>query len=115
MSEQDRFTKSLHALEAFANSFVQYESLGSVEEAAARAVECMAKIESATEKARLYNSREILFERDVTDYAHLSQIKKAFEPYYQLWNTSQKWLASSASWNDAAFNSIDDYTFATKE
>ena len=107
MTEQERFTKSLHALEAFANSFVQYEDLTQVKEAAARAVECMGKITAATEKARLYNSREVLFEREVTDYAHLTQIKKAFEPYYALWNTSQKWLESSKTWNDAAFQSLD--------
>ncbi|KAH8073158.1 dynein light chain binding protein [Aureococcus anophagefferens] len=104
---EKRFTKSLHALEAFANSFVQYEDLTQVKEAAARAVECMGKITAATEKARLYNSREVLFEREVTDYAHLTQIKKAFEPYYALWNTSQKWLESSKTWNDAAFQSLD--------
>lgn len=107
-NEQDRFEKSLHALEAFSNSFVQYQDLSAVAEAAKRAEECHEKIAKADEKAKLFNSRELLFQRaEVTDYEHLAKIKKDFEPYYLLWSTSQAWLTSIQSWQDSSFLTLD--------
>ena len=104
MSEQERFAQSLNSLEAFASSFVQYEDLAKhCEEAAQKAAECMSRIEGAEEKSRLFNSREALFEKEMTDYEQLSRIKKTFEPYYNLWSTAQAWKTSSLKWLKGSF------------
>ncbi|KAJ1460012.1 dynein heavy chain and region D6 of dynein motor-domain-containing protein [Pelagophyceae sp. CCMP2097] len=107
MSEQDRYAKSLHSLESFSSSLAQYDDLGQVHEAASKAQECMSRIHLAEDKAKVYNSREMLFGRELTDYDHLKKIKKAFEPYYQLWNASSKWLEASEAWHQGNFVQLD--------
>jgi dynein heavy chain len=87
----------------------------------------MRQVEEAGEQARLFNARELLFEREVTvptrrlelwedgvngvvpaqDYQQLSNIKKRFEPYFQLWDTSQQWLSASAAWHAQSFLTLD--------
>ena len=61
----------------------------------------MRQVEAAGEQARLFNARELLFEREITDYQQLSNIKKKFEPYFQLWDTSERWLSASAAWHES--------------
>jgi dynein heavy chain, axonemal len=48
------------------------------------------KLTKAEEKARLFNSREELFGGDMTDYESVGLIRKSFEPYSNLWATTQR-------------------------
>jgi dynein heavy chain len=107
IGEQEAFADSLNVLQEFALSFDQYTSLDVCEEAASKARECMKQVEEAGEQARLFNAREILFERDVTDYQQLANIKKKFEPYFQLWDTADQWLSASAQWHSQSFTTLD--------
>ena len=66
IGEQAAFADSLNELQEFALSFDQYTSLSVCEEAAAKARDCMKQVEDAGEQARLFNARELLFEREVT-------------------------------------------------
>ena len=66
IGEQEAFADALNALQDFALSFDQYTSLGQCEEAASKARDCMRQVEAAGEQARLFNARELLFEREVT-------------------------------------------------
>ena len=66
IGEQEAFADSLNVLQEFALSFDQYTSLSVCEEAASKARECMRQVEEAGEQARLFNARELLFEREVT-------------------------------------------------
>ena len=66
IGEQEAFADALNELQEFALSFDQYTSLGQCEEAAAKARDCMKQVEDAGEQARLFNARELLFEREVT-------------------------------------------------
>ena len=107
IGEQEAFADSLDALQAFALSFDQYTSLDQCETAASKARDCMRQVEAAGEQARLFNARELLFEREVTDYQQLSNIKKKFEPYFQLWDTSEQWLTASAAWHAQSFLTLE--------
>ena len=48
-------------------------------------------VQQAVEKSRLFNSREGLFGRDITEYDILGQINRAFEPFCTLWETASNW------------------------
>lgn len=50
------------------------------------------KLQAAEEQSQLFNSREALFGRAVTEYGELSSLKKEFEPYGLLWSTFGNWL-----------------------
>ena len=41
------------------------------------------------------------------DYQQLSNIKKKFEPYFQLWDTADQWLTASAQWHSSSFVSLE--------
>ena len=47
--------------------------------------------QQAVEKSRLFNSREGLFGKDLTEYDILGQINRAFEPFCTLWETAANW------------------------
>ena len=57
----------------------------------------------AQAQVKLFNSRESLFENDVTDYEQLNQIQKSFEPYANLWQTAKDWLELSETWMQGKF------------
>ena len=41
------------------------------------------------------------------DYQQLANIKKKFEPYFQLWDTADQWLTASAQWHSSSFVSLE--------
>ena len=41
------------------------------------------------------------------DYQQLSNIKKKFEPYFQLWDTADQWLSASKQWHSSSFVSLE--------
>ncbi len=56
---------------------------------------CLCRVQQAVEKSRLFNSREGLFGRDLTEYDILGQINRAFEPFCTLWETASNWCVPS--------------------
>lgn len=68
------------ALEAFTD-------LSDVVNIAAKVKEVELKLNEAQAKVKLFNSRESLFEQDITDYEDMNKIVKSFEPYSNLWQT----------------------------
>ena len=52
---------------------------------------CSFSLQQAVEKSRLFNSREGLFGKDLTEYDILGQINRAFEPFCTLWETASNW------------------------
>jgi dynein heavy chain len=103
MGDQALFGKSLIDLEAQVSALEAYTDLADVVETAAKVRDVENKISVAQAKARLFNSREGLFELDATDYEALGKIQKSFEPYYNLWQTSTEWLEKSRTWMSGRF------------
>ncbi|KAG5177491.1 dynein heavy chain and region D6 of dynein motor-domain-containing protein [Tribonema minus] len=98
---QDRFERTVAAFE-------QYEDAAMVERIARQVTEVTAKLEEAEATARLFNSREALFGREtVTDYEVLARVRKAVEPYANLWVTARDWSAASQTWLTGSFLDID--------
>jgi len=69
--------------------------------------ETEAKLLIAEEKVRLFNNREALFNAAMTDYERVGAIRKSFEPYSNLWGTTQKWLQNHDQWVNGSFQNLD--------
>jgi hypothetical protein len=54
--------------------------------------------------AALYiQAREALFGREITDYDCLARVRKALEPYANLWTTARDWAKLSNEWRTGSF------------
>lgn len=76
---------------------------------------------AAQAKVKLFNSRESLFEQDITDYEDMNKIVKSFEPYSNLWQTAKEWIELSKQWMSGRFvdlnadeieKNVDKYSIA---
>lgn len=57
--------------------------------------------------ARLFQSREGIFGRIPTEYDQILRIRKAVEPYTNLWSTAKEWRSSYEAWTMGSFLAID--------
>lgn len=62
---------------------------------------------SFAQKVQLYNSRETLFDRPLTDYSGIQQTAKAFEPLGVFWTSCATWISNEKIWNDGPFENLD--------
>eukprot|EP00971_Amphidinium_carterae_P049572 977050-Amphidinium_carterae.1 len=53
------------------------------------------RLRQAAAQVKVYNSREALFGKDITDYSHLNGMQKEWEPFSQLWVTTYHWSVDS--------------------
>ena len=67
----------------------------------------MAVLANLAEQARKFNSRQILFGRDQTDYQRLALLNKEFTPYNTLWSIVNRWYTDIDIWMDNQFGTID--------
>lgn len=58
-------------------------------------------------EARKFNSREHLFERDITDYSKVNELTKDFTPYSNLWLTTTQWIKNIDNWMYGLWFEID--------
>lgn len=70
----------------------EFTDLGDVVNIAAKVKEVETKLTAAQAKVKLFNSRESLFEQDITDYEDMNKIVKSFEPYSNLWQTCEIYI-----------------------
>ncbi|KAH8098241.1 dynein light chain binding protein [Aureococcus anophagefferens] len=62
---------------------------------------------SAEDEARLFNSREALFNKEVTQYDLLRDVAKKFEPYGNMWEQVDHWLQYHKKWMSDDFLKLD--------
>ena len=107
LSEQNGFVRFLAELDIQTNELKTFTNLKDVDEVAVKVVELQDRLDQAQNKARLFNSREALFETDVTEYEDLTRIAKTFSPYYDLWTTARDWIKISSEWKNGRFVDLD--------
>lgn len=105
--EQERFERTLETLADEVERFSKHYNLDHVEDIAHHAATLQRKFEQSQKDAQLYNSREILFGRPVTEYETLVSAKKLFEPYNTLWTTAHDWISSHKKWVHGSFLNIN--------
>jgi dynein heavy chain len=106
-NDQQVFEKRLQDLEATIESFGTFDDLSQVKEVAEKTASTTKEIEECKDMVRLFNSREVLFERDPTDYSALGSMVKTFEPYANLWKTAGDWVKNRESWLHGNFEEIN--------
>ena len=106
-AEQVEFNKSLASVEQDIRQLEAFKSLQEVEAASERVRQMDEIITGTQEKIKLYNSRETLFEQDLTDYEDFNRVVKLFEPYAALWSTASEWLSLFDVWMKGKFVDID--------
>lgn len=92
MHVQAEFEESLNTLAEDVSSLQRFTRLDSVGAAAPLVAKLKATLDDAERKSRLFNTREGLFGRDLTSYERLGDIKKTFEPFSVLWETTAHWM-----------------------
>jgi dynein heavy chain len=103
MGEQANFLKTVHELEQQVLGLENLVDLSDVVNIATTVKEVELRLVAAQTKVKLFNSRETLFEIDVTDYEDLNRIQRNFEPYSNLWQTAKEWLELSTQWKKGRF------------
>lgn len=74
MSGQDAFEKVIENLEEEVAAFSAHDELSEVERVSALLEDLQDRLENAVSEAKVFNSRETLFNRDATDYSKLGKI-----------------------------------------
>ena len=64
-------------------------------------------LEDAEERARTYRVHEHLFGLVQTDYPHLENLGRNFDPYHKLWTTASEFMINHPDWMDSAFERLD--------
>jgi dynein heavy chain len=57
--------------------------------------------------SRLFNSREALFGDDITDFTHLAEIQRSFDPFCELWKKVDDWQRMYNQWMTEPFLNLD--------
>jgi dynein heavy chain len=106
-ADQNKFVTTLVELEQSVAALEQLTDLEQVKEISKTVKDLENELSAAQEKARLFNSRETLFEAELTDYEDLNRVVKMFEPYAGLWQTAFDWTTSYANWVEGPFVDLD--------
>jgi len=105
--EQGDFNQELGAL---CSDVAKLRNLTSLADAAANAVTVRRikdNFEQCDIKAKLFNSREMIFGSPMTEYNILPDQMKIFEPFYDLWNSADLWLQNKEKWTNGSFLDLD--------
>ena len=85
----------------------QFHDLKLVDSIALKVATIKQNLAQADDDARLYNARESLFGKPVTDYSQLKDIQKKFEPYGNMWESVDSWLKQHKAWLEGPFAELD--------
>ena len=64
-------------------------------------------LQQAEEKRKLFNFRESLFNVPETDYKELTEICRIFEPFFEFWDSAEKWGSREQHWTHSIFEDLD--------
>jgi dynein heavy chain, axonemal len=64
-------------------------------------------LQQAEEKRKLFNYRESLFNVPETDYKELTDIGRIFDPYFEFWDSAEKWESREKHWTHSVFEELD--------
>jgi dynein heavy chain len=74
------------------------------EEAILLTTEVYSNLNETISKAQMYNERERLFDKPLTNYTHIYELKNQFDPYYWLWLSIHKWKTKRRGWEEDSFS-----------
>jgi dynein heavy chain len=105
--EQVIFEQTLAQLEAEVRSFGSYTNIRKSKEVEVHRLGLTKKLEDAKKQVVTFNSREMLFGKELTNYSQFESIMESWEPFDILWKTTYKWLTSYDTWMNGPFQQVD--------
>ena len=105
--EQEDFNQDVNNLKADVDRLRNLTELKGAVKNAETVRRLKASLNGADERSRLFNSRETLFGVADTSYDELGDLAKLFDPFYDLWDSAEKWLSNKETWTFGAFNNLD--------
>ena len=105
--EQRLFDENLRNLASEVGNLSRFNKPEQVDQTAAYVRKIKDKIANYKEQALKFNSREGLFENDITEYTQLGTISRNFEPYSFLWETADSWKKNHEMWMHGKFTDIN--------
>jgi dynein heavy chain len=113
-ADQSEFKQKIDALEVRISSYYQKANMSAHDSMFDEVNKIDAELKEVTEKSRKFNSREGLFEKEVSDYSKIGQNIKEFDPYLNLWRIVHNWFTGIVDWKEGPFasvNAIEAQTF----
>jgi dynein heavy chain, axonemal len=106
--EQEEFAHLISSLQVEVSKL---KDLSSIKQAAVNAEtvrRIKASLKTTNEKAQLFLSREVLFGvTELTEYNELGEIARVLDPFYDLWDSADKWLSNKEIWTNGPFTELD--------
>ncbi|KAJ3395883.1 Dynein heavy chain 1, axonemal [Lobulomyces angularis] len=103
ISDQEAFKDRIYQLGQVIVEFSKNTDLTKVSEIVAEVHIVSNELKECQNLATLFNSRERLFNLEVTHYDEVMQQAKEFEPYKSLWITTNDWLKWKNQWLNGSF------------
>ena len=105
--EQDSFNATIETLTDTVNKFSQYTDLSKVDYVYDDVQQITQQLKKAQDDANLFNRREGLFQKEITDYSHLQKVTSQFEPFQSLWKYAAAWKSWENEWMNGVFIKLD--------
>ncbi|KAL8439659.1 hypothetical protein Efla_004567 [Eimeria flavescens] len=105
--QQSEFSTTITDLDDAVAGFATFAETSKLAEVNDSVVAVGERIELSIQQAKVFNHRERLFGKDVTDYSALTKIQKDFEPFSTLWRTAYQWSVTKESVYVAPFATLN--------
>jgi dynein heavy chain len=107
MEGQEQLKAEISGAEKSIANIARMNSLDQAPLADAEVKRLESMFKTFAQKVQLYNARETLFDRPLTDYSGIQQTLKAFEPLGVFWTSCATWIKNEKIWNDGPFENLD--------
>lgn len=104
---QELFEKEVEQIQHMVETYHQHSNVSRRQEIAGDVQNVLNVIQRLRDQANKFNSHELLFNLEKSDYSAVHQLSADFEPYANLWLTIEKWEASMLEWETAVLMNID--------
>lgn len=112
--DQEEFDEALEGLVNTVSSFGDvYKNADKYLENAQTAEDVMSKIQEYIDLSRQFNAREFAVGKEPTDYSAVQGMLRDFNPYYNLWKTTNQWYEledkwKNGDWEDLSPNEVEE-------
>ncbi|KPA79969.1 putative dynein heavy chain [Leptomonas pyrrhocoris] len=104
---QELFEREVDRMQKIVDQYSQHRNYNHMTEIAEDVASVQEKIAQLRSQANTFNTHETLFNIEKTDYSAVHQLAKDFEPYVNLWITSEKWATATKAWHQMSFTDIN--------
>ncbi|XP_051768758.1 dynein axonemal heavy chain 1 [Ctenopharyngodon idella] len=105
--DQNNLLERLSFLQRVVAGFSGYTNLGRAHEVANQVRRVGKQLKECQEMAQIYNNRERLFGKPVSNYTELQTLNREFQPFHDLWKTASNWLRWHESWLNDPLSAIN--------